>query len=134
MKIKIIFLLIILLFSPHTGITETDEIDLQPPKYSRSFGSILPITGKYSLLGERSLRGIRTAIQHAAQFGQYHVFVKDSKSTAEGAAAAYKKLWRAVVKKKPSFLSRHAPEERANSRHRVDDERCVIGRTGTIAI
>jgi len=92
MKIKIIFFLIILVSFPYTGITETNENNLQLRKNYKSFGSILPITGKYSQLGKRSLRGIRTAIQRTAQFGQYNVFVKDSKSTTEGASAAYKQL------------------------------------------
>ena len=92
MNIKILFFLIILFLFPHAGSSETIEEDVQPHKIYRSFGSILPITGKYSQLGERSLRGIRTAIQHTDQFGKYHVFVKDSKSTIEGASTAYKQL------------------------------------------
>lgn len=92
MKIKFLFFLLILVSYPHAGSSETVEKNFQLRKNYRSFGSILPITGKYSQLGERSLRGIRTAIQHTGQFGQYHVFVKDSKSTIEGASAAYKQL------------------------------------------
>jgi len=98
MNIKLLFLLTFLFIFPYNGISETsisetDNIDIdQPTKIYRSFGTILPLTGKYSRLGERSLRGIRTAVEHTDQFGNYHVFVKDSKSTAEGASKAYTQL------------------------------------------
>ena len=95
MKFKIISLLIILLVLPHAGFSETEaEIadDEPPTKLYRSFGTILPLTGKYSSLGERSLRGVRTAVEEADKYGNYHVFVKDSMSTPEGASAAYRQL------------------------------------------
>ncbi len=97
MKIKFLLLLTFLFLFPSNGISENSIIESgieepPPPAIHRSFGTILPLTGKYSSLGERSLRGIRTAVEHTDQFGNYHVFVKDSRSTAEGASAAYKQL------------------------------------------
>ena len=95
MNLKILSLLTLLLILPFPAGSQTEEeiVEVeQPPKIYRSFGTILPITGKYSKLGERSLRGIRTAVEHADQYGNYHVFVKDSASTAEGASTAYKQL------------------------------------------
>lgn len=102
MKIKILSFLILALLLPSVSSAETGarpetvvedvQPQLQPTVVSRPFGTILPLTGKYSKLGERSLRGIRTAIEQTDQFGSYHVFVKDSKSTSEGASIAYRQL------------------------------------------
>ncbi len=95
MNLKILSLLTVLLIIPFTAGSQTeDEVpeEQEPPKIYRSFGTILPITGKYSKLGERSLRGIRTAVEHADKYGNYHVFVKDSGSTPEGASIAYRQL------------------------------------------
>ena len=111
MKITILFLLLFLVFSPHAVNSESVEHNDQPQKYYRSFGSILPVTGKFSKLGERSLKGIRTAIQHAAQFGQYHVFVKDTKSTSEGASAAYRQLVSEIT---PLFIIGPVPSNHIN--------------------
>ena len=95
MNLKILSMLTVLLIIPYTaGSQNEDQVsqEQERPNIYRSFGTILPITGKYSKLGERSLRGIRTAVEHADKYGNYHVFVKDSGSTPEGASIAYRQL------------------------------------------
>jgi len=63
MNIKNIFLLILIFIFPQAGSSETNVEDNSSQPVYRLFGTILPITGKYSQLGEKSLRGIRTAIE-----------------------------------------------------------------------
>jgi len=96
MNLKNLFLLILLFIFPQTSGSETNVEDNPPPSVYRSFGTILPITGKYSQLGEKSLRGIRTAIEQTDKLGSYKVYVKDSKSTGEGASSAYKQMIREI--------------------------------------
>lgn len=134
MEIKILSLLIFLLLFPSENFAQTEtrplkemeevqpkvQTEVQPKVISRPFGTILPLTGKYTKLGERSLRGIRTAVEQADRFGSYHVFVKDSNSTAEGASRAYRQLTSEIM---PLFVIGPVPSTHVSA---IENSNAVI--------
>lgn len=73
-------------------VAEEDETVTTPEVYG-AFGCILPLTGSYSRLGEMALKGIRTAVENAGNYGEYKIVVKDSMSTKEGAYLAYNEIF-----------------------------------------
>jgi len=44
---------------------------------SKTLGCLLPLSGKYRIVGEKALQGILTAAESAPGGGEYHVVVKD---------------------------------------------------------
>ncbi|MGI9535219.1 MAG: ABC transporter substrate-binding protein [Thermodesulfobacteriota bacterium] len=72
-------------------MTEDDET-ITKPEFFGTFGCILPLTGNYSKLGEMAIKGVRTAVENAGQYGEYKILIKDSMSTKEGAYIAYNQI------------------------------------------
>jgi len=80
-RIKLILLLLIFFTALAPGV-RTEEIPLDgkdAPAAQRvvTFGCLLPLTGKYSVLGQKALKGILAAADSGAAGIQYRVIVKD---------------------------------------------------------
>lgn len=58
-------------------VNAPDGNDLIAPQKIVTFGCLLPLTGKYSLLGQKALKGILAAADSGTPGTQYRVIVKD---------------------------------------------------------
>ena len=69
--------------------------------YKWSIGCLLPITGKYSILGDKALRGLRVAVESSNTGSNYKIIVKDTESTLEGVKLGIKSIYSEIT---PSFI------------------------------
>ena len=80
-------------YSQETVTEDAERADtITGPEFYGTFGCILPLTGDYSKLGELALKGVRTAVENAGNYGEYKIVLKDSMSTKEGAFLAYREI------------------------------------------
>jgi len=120
MKYRFLIILFISVFSSNTILSFSQEIvvedheNVNQPVFIGTFGCILPLTGKYAKLGEMALKGVRTAVDNASNYGEYKILVKDSMSTKEGAFNAYNQI---VSEANPLFIVGPLP-----SKHILDIE------------
>jgi len=76
-------LLLLFLFSVMTNFVFIPEISAEaenasPLIYSsKTFGCLLPLSGKYKIIGDKALRGILTAAESMPGGGEYRIVVKD---------------------------------------------------------
>ena len=72
-------MLFLLNFLPLT--TFSQEVENEPVEdlviFNKTFGSMLPLTGPYSVLGERAAKGISSAIQLSEKGLLYQMFLRD---------------------------------------------------------
>lgn len=81
MKRKLVLLLLIIISAltlhARSQVSAPDGEDAQAPQKVVTFGCLLPLTGKYSLLGQKALKGILAAADSGTAGTQYRVIVKD---------------------------------------------------------
>lgn len=78
--------------------------------YRWSLGCLFPLSGKYSFLGDRALRGVRVAVESSEVGKFYKVVVKDTESSSSGVKNAFTEIF---LEDKPSFVLGPIPSNQA---------------------
>ncbi|MGH7884331.1 MAG: ABC transporter substrate-binding protein [Thermodesulfobacteriota bacterium] len=81
--------------------TEDKEINEKVFIFNKSFGSILPLTGSYSVLGENAVRGISTAMKFSEFGSLYEMYLRDVGENDPNISNVYSSL---VTKNDLSFI------------------------------
>lgn len=105
---SIIFFLACLILSTSQFFTEvySQQAENKEKKepvfiFNKSFGSILPLTGPYSLLGENAARGISTAMKFSESGSLYEMYLRDVGENDPNVSNVYSSL---VSKNDLSFI------------------------------
>jgi ABC-type branched-subunit amino acid transport system substrate-binding protein len=76
-----LYFIFILTFVPVSfftnGVSAIEDNPPDRPPLTKTFGCLLPLNGKYKIVGEKALRGILTAAELAGAGSEYRIVVKD---------------------------------------------------------